>query len=196
MNATLAGWTPRALSVLRIVTGLMIIEHGMGKLLGWPALPAYAKGSSLAGKRIGVVSAAALVVLVLVTLAHGESLRPLEATPDRLTWVRDPRGYEQALIVGDPEKSGLYAAHIRFPAGLRIAPHFHPDERIVTVLSGTVYFGYGERFDESRMRALPAGSVWTEPARQPHFAWAKEGEVVVQVIGIGPSGTTPVPPGQ
>jgi len=160
------------------------------------ALPAYAKGSSLAGKRIGVVSAAALVVLVLVTLAHGESLRPLEATPDRLTWVRDPRGYEQALIVGDPEKSGLYAAHIRFPAGLRIAPHFHPDERIVTVLSGTVYFGYGERFDETRMRALPAGSVWTEPARQPHFAWAKEGEVVVQVIGIGPSGTTPVPPGQ
>ena len=117
-----------------------------------------------------VVSATALVVLVLVTLAHGESLRPLEATPDRLTWVRDPRGYEQALIVGDPEKSGLYAAHVRFPAGLRIAPHFHPDERIVTVLSGTVYFGYGERFDETRMRALPAGSVWTEPARQPHLA--------------------------
>jgi putative oxidoreductase len=51
MNATLAGWTPRALSVLRIVTGLMIIEHGMGKLLGWPALPAYAnvKPLSLVG---------------------------------------------------------------------------------------------------------------------------------------------------
>jgi hypothetical protein len=64
------------------------------------------------------------------------------------------------------------------------------------LLSGTAYFGYGERFDETRMRALPAGSVWTEPARQPHFAWAKDGEVVLQVIGIGPSGTTPVPPGQ
>src|SRR5436309_14284275 len=127
------------------------------------------------GKRIGVVSAAALVVLVLVMLAHGDSLRPLEATPDRLTWVRDPRGYEQALIVGDPEKSGLYAAHIRFPAGLRIAPHFHPDKRIVTVLSGTVYFGYGERGDESRRRARRGGSVGTERARESCCAWAEGG---------------------
>jgi putative oxidoreductase len=42
MNGTMAGWTPCALSVLRIITGLMIIEHGMGKLIGFPSLPAYA----------------------------------------------------------------------------------------------------------------------------------------------------------
>ena len=42
MNDTLAAWTPRALSVLRIITGLLIIQHGMGKLLGFPALPIYA----------------------------------------------------------------------------------------------------------------------------------------------------------
>jgi putative oxidoreductase len=42
MGETLAAWAPRALSVLRIIAGLMIIEHGMGKLLGFPALPAYA----------------------------------------------------------------------------------------------------------------------------------------------------------
>src|SRR4051812_3670627 len=42
MNDTLAAWTPRALSVLRIVTGLLIIQHGMGKLLGFPAFPNYA----------------------------------------------------------------------------------------------------------------------------------------------------------
>jgi putative oxidoreductase len=42
MNDTLAAWTPRALSVLRIITGLLIIQHGMGKLLGFPAFPAYA----------------------------------------------------------------------------------------------------------------------------------------------------------
>jgi len=32
----LAAWTPRALSVLRIVTGLLFLEHGTGKLLGFP----------------------------------------------------------------------------------------------------------------------------------------------------------------
>jgi putative oxidoreductase len=42
MSETLAAWTPRALSLLRIIAGLMIIEHGMGKLFGFPALPAYA----------------------------------------------------------------------------------------------------------------------------------------------------------
>ena len=42
------------------------------------------------------------------------------------------------------------------------------------------------------MKALPAGSIFTEPARQPHFVWAKDGEVVIQVIGNGPSATTQI----
>src|SRR6185437_6746138 len=42
MTETMAAWAPRALSVLRIIMGLMIIEHGMGKLLGWPPVAAYA----------------------------------------------------------------------------------------------------------------------------------------------------------
>lgn len=138
--------------------------------------------------------AVVLVLFVLGGCAHSVPLRPEQTAPDQLKWVTDPRGYQQAVIVGDPAKPGMYAAHIRFPANLRIAPHFHPDDRIVTVLSGTVHFGYGERFDESRLRALPAGSVWTEPAGQPHFAWAKDGEVVLQVIGNGPSGTTATNP--
>jgi putative oxidoreductase len=29
-------WTPRALSILRIVAGLLFLEHGTGKLLGFP----------------------------------------------------------------------------------------------------------------------------------------------------------------
>src|SRR6476620_6871975 len=32
----LTSWTPRMLSVLRIVTGLLFLEHGTGKLLGFP----------------------------------------------------------------------------------------------------------------------------------------------------------------
>lgn len=43
MIERLAAGAPRALSVLRIVTGLMIIEHGMAKLIGFPAVPAFAK---------------------------------------------------------------------------------------------------------------------------------------------------------
>jgi quercetin dioxygenase-like cupin family protein len=133
-------------------------------------------------------------LLLVTTAAHtqGEPLKPARILPDDVAWSSSPLGFQVARIAGDPAKAGMYANRVRFPAGLRIQPHFHPDERIVIVVSGTVYFGYGEQFDEAGMKALSAGSVWTEPARQPHFAWAKDGEAVIQVIGNGPSGTTAI----
>ena len=42
MNEKFAAWTPRALSVFRIITALMIIEHGMAKIIGWPVVPTFA----------------------------------------------------------------------------------------------------------------------------------------------------------
>ena len=42
MIEALAAWSPRALSLLRIITGLMIVQHGMGKIIGFPAFPGYA----------------------------------------------------------------------------------------------------------------------------------------------------------
>ncbi|HYW63357.1 MAG TPA: DoxX family protein [Bradyrhizobium sp.] len=70
MNETLASWTPRALSVLRIITGLLIIQHGLGKLLGFPAFPAYANVQlmSLSGAA-GVIEliGGALLILGLFT---------------------------------------------------------------------------------------------------------------------------------
>jgi putative oxidoreductase len=66
----MAAWAPRALSVLRIVAGLMIIEHGMAKLLGWPVVPAFAqlKLFSLLGTA-GVIElfGGALLILGLFT---------------------------------------------------------------------------------------------------------------------------------
>jgi putative oxidoreductase len=59
MIENLAAWKPRALSVLRIITGLMIIEHGMGKLFHFPALPAYANVQPLS-----LLGAAGLIELV------------------------------------------------------------------------------------------------------------------------------------
>ena len=69
------------------------------------------------------------------------------------------------------------------------------DDRLVIVISGTIQVGFSEQFDEEAMKALPQGSVWTEPMREPHYVWAKDGEVVIQVIGgNGPSSSTPVKP--
>jgi len=43
MYKTLNAWAPQALSVLRIYTGLLLLEHGTAKILGFPAVASFAK---------------------------------------------------------------------------------------------------------------------------------------------------------
>jgi quercetin dioxygenase-like cupin family protein len=137
-----------------------------------------------------LLAALALLAALPLPLAQGEPLVPARLTPGELKWVTQPNGNQQAVMAGNQKEQGLYVYRTRFPAGFRNQPHFHPDQRIVTVMSGTLYVGYGEKMDDSQMKALPAGSVFTEPPRQPHYVWAKGGKVVIQVTGFGPSATT------
>src|SRR5438445_2987689 len=77
---------------------------------------------------------------------------------------------------------------------MKVMPHWHPDTvRTVLVMSGTFYFAVGEQWDESKLKAYPAGTLYSEPARSPHYAWAKDGEVILQVTAIGPTGNVPIP---
>jgi hypothetical protein len=75
-------------------------------------------------------------------------------------------------------------------AEIRELPHFHPDEwRTGVVLSGNYHFGLGEQWDESKLRAYPAGTFFSEPKG----VWAKDGEVIVQFTAMGPTGLTLIP---
>ncbi len=144
------------------------------------------------GMRICVIASAVFAVSSAPP-ALADPLAPGLVTPDELKWTAGPTGNPQARITGDPAKAGVYMYRSRFPADYKVQPHFHPDERIGMVISGTLLVGYGKVFDESAMKVMPSGSIWAEPAGQPHFVWAKDGEVVIQIVGAnGPSGTTPV----
>src|ERR1700754_4609682 len=105
-----------------------------------------------------------------------------------------PRGNARANILGDDGKPGIYVNRTKFPPNTKIQPHTHPDERVVTVISGTLFMGYGERLDEGATKMLTAGSIWTEPANQPHFVFTKDEEAIIQVVGHGPSGTARIEP--
>jgi putative oxidoreductase len=59
MSETMAAWAPRVLSVLRLITGLMIIQHGMAKLLGFPAVASFANLSPLS-----LIGAAGFIELI------------------------------------------------------------------------------------------------------------------------------------
>ena len=139
-----------------------------------------------------VVCTAALALFMTAVFAQGTTLEPARLAPEDLKWAVAPTGNQRANLAGDDKKQGMYAYRVRFPANFKNQPHFHPDDRIVTVLSGTLHVGFGEQFDESKMKVLPTGSIWTEPAKQPHFVWAKDSEVIIQVIGNGPSAVIPV----
>ena len=97
------------------------------------------------------------------------------------------------VIQGDPARAGLYTILLKVAAHTKIAAHLHPDQRIGTVVSGTWYFGYGDKFDTKKLKELPTGSIYSEVAGQNHFAMTKEA-VIVQITGYGPSGVTYVDP--
>jgi quercetin dioxygenase-like cupin family protein len=103
-------------------------------------------------------------------------------------------GVQMAVLAGTPMKAGLYTVTIKVPPNTKIQPHSHPDERVATVVSGTWYFAYGDKFDEAQLKKLPVGSFYTEPAGGNHFAMTKDEEVVVQLSGVGPTGTKYVNP--
>jgi len=71
-----------------------------------------------------------------------------------------------------------------------IPAHLHPDGRVGTVVSGTWYFGYGDKFDESKLKKLPVGSIYSEVEGQNHFAMTGKEPVITEITGYGPSGVT------
>lgn len=99
-------------------------------------------------------------------------------------------GVQTRVLRGDPAKPGLYTIELRVPARTRIEAHTHPDDRVVTVVSGVWSFGYGTRFDANSLKALPPGSFYTEPPDVSHFAQTGKTPVVVHITGYGPTGTT------
>ena len=105
-------------------------------------------------------------------------------------------GIETVVLKGDPDKAGVYTIMLRVPAHTQIAAHSHRDDRVATVISGTWHIGYGKKFDEAKLKALPPGSFYTEPPGEAHFAETGDQAVVVQITGFGPSSTEYVDPTQ
>jgi quercetin dioxygenase-like cupin family protein len=112
---------------------------------------------------------------------------PRRIAPEELVWRTMPNGVATSVVIGNASDSGLYVQRVRFPSGFRIAPHRHSDDRVVTVISGSIHLGYGAQFVGTELKSLPTGSIWTEPAGQAHFGEVREGVVELQIVGRGPS---------
>ncbi len=104
-----------------------------------------------------------------------------------------PAGAQLAALNGDPGKEGPFTIRLRFPAGYSIAAHSHPVDEVVTVISGNVSLGMGDRLDRSAGTALGAGGFLAMKARQNHYAFTDSG-ATVQIAAEGPFQITYVNP--
>jgi len=111
-------------------------------------------------------------------------------TPDQIQYGAAPAflpsGAQLAVLEGNPmAATGDYTVRLKIPDGYKVAPHWHPKRENVTVISGTLKVGMGDKFDPAALEQLPTGSFAFMSKEMRHFA-SCIGETIVQLHGMGP----------
>jgi quercetin dioxygenase-like cupin family protein len=153
------------------------------------------EGTSMRHPVVSASVIAALLVAAAPAQAQGSDI--VAVTPDQLKWASTPIAPTNKIAwgIGSAAAAGkFYVLFASYPPKGKSMPHVHPDERIVTVLKGTFYLGSGPIFDETKAQALEAGTVITIPANAVHWGFAKDSDVTIQEVGVGPTATTPTLP--
>jgi quercetin dioxygenase-like cupin family protein len=113
-------------------------------------------------------------------------------SPD-IKWTDAPSigpGAKTAVIDGDPKSSGPFVMRLKVPPKTKIRVHTHPADENVTILSGTLYFAPGDKFDTKTAKAFGPGSYFSIGKGKPMFAYTTDKEAVAQLHGTGPWGIT------
>lgn len=137
-------------------------------------------------KSFAALSLVAAWLIATPVLAQHESHRII--APADLKWedaASLPPGAKIAVIEGKMSEAGPITARVKLPANSRIPPHYHATQERVTVLSGTVNIGMGDKFDPNKTTAMKPGTVLLMPPKMHHFAWTAE-ETVFQLNVVGP----------
>ena len=143
-------------------------------------------------KTLAAIVVAVVLLSRLTTPTAGHDKKEEMAAlhrPDALKWQDGPPslppGAKIAVLEGDPTKPGPFVFRVKVPDGYKIPLHTHPKPERVTVIAGTFQIGMGDKFDATKVEAMPAGTYGTWPAGMKHFVIVK-GETVVQFHGDGP----------
>ena len=141
------------------------------------------------------LSLGATVVAVLMApslVCFGQGAAPAAPLLDASHLRMQP---EQGLtgsvaVFGEQSKAGFYIYRNRFGPGQTSRPHFHDQDRWVTVIKGTWWTAEGDVFRADQMVPIKPGGVMFHPAGLHHYDGAKEEELIVQIMGMGPVKTT------
>ena len=146
--------------------------------------------------RLGLASLCSMALLIIITSSA------LSVEPDDLGFIiAQPEdlftdGARSEVIYGDPSQPGLYVMRITFTPGSGSRPHFHSTARYITVIKGTWYTSWGPKSDVYNpvdMMPVAQGTFIYQPPDGHHYDMAKDEEVIVQIMGMGPVITTQIP---
>ena len=147
---------------------------------------------SIASRPLLAIAAATVFAGVFSVKAASPDPKVLSyQLPDKIHWTENAGGAKQAVLVGDPSKPGLYIVLTKWTPHHMSHPHFHPNDRYITVISGTWWVGTGSKYDPNSTTPIPAGSFVTHYGKQIHYDGAKDEEVTLEIVGMGPATSTP-----
>jgi len=118
--------------------------------------------------------------------------RPLLSAEHKRLQPEEAYSDTNVTLFGDPNKPGMYIIRNHFKSGQMSRPHFHDQDRYVTVIKGTWWTGEGDTFAPETAVPIKAGGIMFHPAGYHHYDGSKPGteDCIVQIMGMGPVKTT------
>lgn len=136
-----------------------------------------------------ILIAAMIFALTAPVAAMDSNHEAKELTPADIKFADDPafpKGAQSMLIHGDPKKAGFFIIRLKFPPNYIVPAHTHPRFESVTVLTGAMGSGMGDKVDTSKGKMLEAGSLLLLPENHAHYVWTADQETIIQVAATGP----------
>jgi quercetin dioxygenase-like cupin family protein len=145
----------------------------------------------MAAMRSGLCGALALAAVALgAAPAARAEIDPKSITIvpfDQLKFTGAAGRPQIANVFGDPNKPGLYGIVIKWPPHTNSRPHSHPNDRYITVLSGTWWIDTGPKFRPEAMAPMKPGSFIIHHANEIHYDGAKDEPAMIYIVGMGPA---------
>jgi quercetin dioxygenase-like cupin family protein len=116
----------------------------------------------------------------------------IQLNSEQLKWIDAPpplpTGAKISVLEGNPKMEGIFTMRVQIPPYFKVPVHTHPKDERVTVISGTIYVGFGDKLDTMIADKFTTGSYYVNPANTSHYVFTQGDECIFQVTGLGPWG--------
>jgi hypothetical protein len=127
------------------------------------------------------------------TIASGSGANVIDPAIRQIQRIEDmPK--ESFVLYGDSSKPGLYLQYQRRAPNNWSTPHYHPIDRVLMVMGGTMLIGTGPSGDKTTTVAVPKGGFVHDIAGGVHYDGSGNDPLWLLTAGVGPTATVNVDP--